>query len=66
VQLRAINDAGPGEALTVNYRTKGEPVVVPEGDWPFFTPTTTAAKTWEWSGRHPKTGMRVRVFIEIP
>jgi len=66
VQLRAINDAGPGEALTVNYRTKGEPVVVPEGDWPFFTPTTIAAKTWQWSGRHPKTGMRVRIFVETP
>ena len=34
--------------------------------WPFFVPTTVAAKTWQWSGRHPKTGMRVRIFVETP
>ena len=66
VQLRAINDVGAGEAISINYRTKGEVTVVPEGDWPFFVPTTVAAKTWQWSGRHPKTGMRVRIFVETP
>ena len=66
VQLRAINDVGAGEVIGINYRTKGEVTVVPEGDWPFFVPTTVAPKTWQWSGRHPKTGMRVRIFVETP
>jgi len=61
---RVVADGGTGTFERTIAVT--EPVVVPEDDWPFFTPTTTAAKTWQWSGRHPKTGMRVRIFVETP
>jgi hypothetical protein len=60
--FRAVNAVGFGAATSINFRTKGETVIIPSGNWKFFTATTTAPKTWEWGKRHPITNARVRLF----
>jgi hypothetical protein len=60
--FRAVNAVGFGAATSINFRTKGETVIIPSGNWRFFTATTTAPKTWEWGKRHPITNARVRLF----
>jgi hypothetical protein len=60
--FRAVNAVGFGAATSINFRTKGETVIIPSGNWKFFTAVTKAPKTWEWGKRHPITNARVRLF----
>jgi hypothetical protein len=62
VRFRPVNAVGVGAATAVNFRTKGETVIIPSGNWKFFTAATKAPKTWEWGKRHPITNARVRLF----
>lgn len=60
-QVRAVNATGAGAAAGYNFTT--DVVQVTQDNWPFHKAVKCfATENWTWGKRHPKTGMRVRVY----
>lgn len=63
IRFRPVNAQGSGDMSQKGFRTKAQTAEPGPDDWPFSKGISYAApKTWTWGKRHPKTGMRVRIY----
>lgn len=63
IRFAPVNAQGSGDMSQKGFRTKAQAPDPGSDDWPFSKGIRWAApKTWTFGKRHPKTGMRVRIY----